>query len=156
MKYDYLHQYSAVVLSRRTLAAVSAVLVAGGTVAYIQSHRCRKIPKSEESSNHTISRENGESLSRNGVSDHPVRVARSGRKGLRSLHVLAAILLSRMGTNGIWNLMALVTTAVSFFCYVFVADCLLCFSCTIGPLSSGFSPSSLRYIFLCYMCVCVR
>ncbi|CAL9173750.1 unnamed protein product [Musa hybrid cultivar] len=98
--------------SRRTLAAVSAVLVAGGTVAYIQSHRHRKIPKSEESSNHTISRENGESMSRNGVSDHPVRVARPGRKGLRSLHILAAILLSRMGANGIWNLMALVTTAV--------------------------------------------
>ncbi|RRT75598.1 hypothetical protein B296_00031054 [Ensete ventricosum] len=111
MKYDYLYQYLAVALSRRTLAAVSAVLVAGGTVAYMQSHRCRRIPKSEESSSRTTSRENGESSSRNGVSDPPVRVARPGRKGLRSLHVLAAILLSRMGANGIWNLMALVTTA---------------------------------------------
>ncbi|CAL9054400.1 unnamed protein product [Musa banksii] len=98
--------------SRRTLAAVSAVLVAGGTFAYMQSRQSRISLNSHDSLNHITSRENEESLSQNSVNDQLVRPARQRRKGMRSLHALAAILLSRMGPNGMHNLLFLVTTAV--------------------------------------------
>ncbi|WOL18839.1 ABC transporter D family member 1-like [Canna indica] len=97
---------------RKTLAAVSAVVVAGGTYAYMQSRQCRRLPKSGNSSNDTASREIGESLSQNGPNDQSVQTTRSKRKGLKSVHVLAAVLLSRMGPNGTRNLILLVTTAV--------------------------------------------
>lgn len=96
------------------LAAVSAVLVAGGTVAYMQSccNRIRLL-KTENSANCTTSSETEKSLSLNSAGDQQVHNARQRRKGLGSLHALASILLSSMGPNGRHYLMALVTTVVS-------------------------------------------
>ncbi|XP_042458398.1 ABC transporter D family member 1 isoform X2 [Zingiber officinale] len=56
--------------------------------------------------------EKGENSSQNGICNQPVQVARPTRKGLRSLHYLAATLLSQMGPNGMRNLMGLVAIAV--------------------------------------------
>lgn len=105
--------------SRKTLAAVSAVLVAGGTVAFMQTRLYRRSHKSGE---------NGENSSQNGICNQPVHGARPTRKGLRSLHYLAATLLSQMGPNGMRNLMGLVAIAVSsvLLCpSLFLVDCML-------------------------------
>ncbi|KAG6525506.1 hypothetical protein ZIOFF_015462 [Zingiber officinale] len=99
---------------RRTLAAVSAVLVAGGTVAFMQTRLYRRSHKSGEK---------GENSSQNGICNQPFQVARPTRKGLRSLHYLAATLLSQMGPNGMRNLMGLVAIAVSSVLLSFVAAC---------------------------------
>lgn len=96
------------------LAAVSAVLVASGTVAYMQSCRNRRrLLKTENSANCTTSSETVKRLSLNSAGDQRVHNARQRRKGLGSLRALASILLSSMGPNGRHYLMALVTTVVS-------------------------------------------
>ncbi|XP_042419825.1 ABC transporter D family member 1-like isoform X2 [Zingiber officinale] len=96
---------------RRMLAAVSAVLVASGTVAYMQSCRNRRrLLKTENSANCTTSSETVKSLSLNSAGDQQVHNARQRRKGLGSLRALASVLLSSMGPNGRHYLMALVTT----------------------------------------------
>ncbi|KAG6481922.1 hypothetical protein ZIOFF_058546 [Zingiber officinale] len=96
------------------LAAVSAVLVASGTVAYMQSCRNRRrLLKTENSANCTTSSETVKSLSLNSAGDQQVHNARQRRKGLGSLRALASVLLSSMGPNGRHYLMALVTTVVS-------------------------------------------
>lgn len=91
---------------RRTLAAAAGILVAGGAFAYMRSRH------------QSTSRRQGPSALahvnnvQNGVHDNSVRRATRKRGGLRSLHVLAAILLSQMGRSGMRNLLALLATGV--------------------------------------------
>ncbi|PKA66791.1 ABC transporter D family member 1 [Apostasia shenzhenica] len=95
---------------RRTLALVTGVLVTGGTAAYLQSKRRKvKCDKSDHSIDNADSRGN---VSLNGTVDQPARKLRRKKAGLRSLHVLTAILLSKIGPKGLRTLVSLVTTAV--------------------------------------------
>lgn len=110
------------VSNRRTLALVSGVLVAGGTVAYMQSRWHGRSSRPGSSANLSTLGKDKESLSQNGVDDTSIRTARRKKRGLRSLHVLAEMLLSQMGPIGMRNLMALVATVVSFFVFTFLVQ----------------------------------
>ncbi|CAI9109451.1 OLC1v1009273C1 [Oldenlandia corymbosa var. corymbosa] len=96
---------------RKSLLIAAGVVVASGTAAaYIQSR--------------SNSRKHGPLGDHNGPTDENrlsvkkvensniVKKSRQKKGGLRSLHVLTAILLSRMGTAGARDLLALVTTVV--------------------------------------------
>ncbi|XP_072974928.1 ABC transporter D family member 1 [Typha angustifolia] len=97
---------------RRTFALVSTALLAGGTIAYMQSRQHKRSAR-QESSNGLCATDNGEeSLSQNGIEGKSVRATKQRRGGLRSLHVLAAILLKQMGPMGMRNLVALGATVV--------------------------------------------
>ncbi|XP_008781581.2 ABC transporter D family member 1-like [Phoenix dactylifera] len=104
------HGRSILASRRRTLALVSGVLVAGGTVAYMQSRWLSRSGRPGSSANLSTLGKNKESLIQNGVDDKSIRTPRQKKRGLRSLHVLAAILLSQMGSVGMRNLMALAAT----------------------------------------------
>ncbi|XP_077239794.1 ABC transporter D family member 1-like [Tasmannia lanceolata] len=95
------HGRSLLASRRKTLAVATSVLVAGGTVAYIQSRFRNRSVMPDGSGHHVVAANNKEKLS-----------VRSKKGGLRSLHVLAAILLSKMGQMGVKNLLALVAIAV--------------------------------------------
>ncbi|KAJ6806420.1 ABC transporter D family member 1 [Iris pallida] len=90
---------------RKTLAAATGILVAGGAVAYVRSRQLNKSIRPDPSGPAPVSN------SQNGISNNPVKRTRK-KGGLRSLHVLAAILLSQMGRSGMRNLLALVVTVV--------------------------------------------
>lgn len=96
---------------RRTLAAVTGILVTGGTVAYLRSRYQRKYIRPDSSSAVT-SGEAIQQLNQNGVDDKSIKKPIRKRSGLRSLNALAAILLSQMGQRGMRNLVALVATVV--------------------------------------------
>ncbi|XP_076923397.1 ABC transporter D family member 1-like [Bidens hawaiensis] len=78
---------------RKTLLLATGIIVAGGTAAYMQS-RTRLTRPDDNNNNNNI-----------------VKKSRQ-KKGLKSLQVLAAILLSHMGRFGARNLFALVATVV--------------------------------------------
>lgn len=102
---------------RRTLAAITGIIVTGGTVAYLRSrHQSRSI---RPDSSTTIASGNAkETLNQNGVDDNSNRKSSQKRSRLRSFNSLAVILLSQMGRKGMHNLMALVATTVS--CHLFL------------------------------------
>ncbi|KAM0940004.1 putative ABC-type fatty-acyl-CoA transporter [Dioscorea sansibarensis] len=97
---------------RRTLAIATSIVAVGGTYAYTQLRRRGKSIKSDDSVNGVLSSNHRENSTQNGTSDKLPRSSRQKGGGLRSLQVLAAILLSRMGSTGVRNLIALVTTVV--------------------------------------------
>ncbi|XP_043708292.1 ABC transporter D family member 1-like [Telopea speciosissima] len=94
---------------RRALALASSILVAGGTAAYMRS-RLRSRSGNPGSSDHysepAIDKEKSSQVD---VNDTVVRKTRVKKRGLSSLKVLTAILLSRMGQRGTSDLLALVT-----------------------------------------------
>lgn len=92
---------------RRTLALVTGFMVTGGTAVYMQS-RISKSKRDKSESSITVRH-----LSQNGADDEKAKILRRKKSGLRSLHVLTAILLSKIGLTGLRNLVGLVTTAVS-------------------------------------------
>ncbi|KAI0494410.1 hypothetical protein KFK09_024544 [Dendrobium nobile] len=92
---------------RRTLALVAGVMVTGGTAVYMQS----RITKSKRDRSKSSINVTGH-LSQNGVDDKAAKILRKKRSGLRSLHILTAILLSKIGPTGLRTLVGLVTTAV--------------------------------------------
>lgn len=92
-----------VILNRKTLAVATSVLVAGGTAAYVHWRLQNRFIQ-PDSFNHDIIPVNNKEKSR----------TRKKKAGLRSLQVLAAILLSQMGRKGARNLLAIVATVVSF------------------------------------------
>ncbi|WVZ67270.1 hypothetical protein U9M48_016375 [Paspalum notatum var. saurae] len=97
---------------RRTLAVVSGVLLAGGTLAYAQSARRKKHQESNSCSDaNSHSKNNKERTSPNGVDTKLVKT-RKKKNGLQSLHFLAAILLKKIGPNGTNYLLGLIITAV--------------------------------------------
>ncbi|KAJ0960450.1 hypothetical protein J5N97_001732 [Dioscorea zingiberensis] len=97
------------------MLAVAGVLVASGTVAYMQSGLSNRLTRIN-SSIQTLPGNLEETLMQNETNDNSndnrrrIRSQKNG--GLRSIHVLAAILISRMGPRGMQNLLALVTTVV--------------------------------------------
>lgn len=98
---------------RKSLLLATGILVAGGTAAYMQSRLSHKRTDS-------IGHCNGPgSLTEGSENDVSKLTAYKGKKqkknALRSLQVLAAILLSHMGRRGARDLLALVSVVVSFF-----------------------------------------
>ncbi|XP_076946754.1 ABC transporter D family member 1-like [Bidens hawaiensis] len=81
---------------RKTLLLATGIIVAGGTAAYMQSQTRLRRPYDAANSNNN---------------NNIIRKSRQ-KKGLKSLQVLAAILLSHMGRFGARDLFALVATVV--------------------------------------------
>ncbi|CAA2998788.1 ABC transporter D family member 1 [Olea europaea subsp. europaea] len=97
---------------RKTLLLATGIIVAGGTAAaYMQSrNRCRI----QNSLRHCNGIEDNKEESNNLIGkDNTVTKSRKKRGSLRSLQVLAAILLSRMGRIGAIDILTLVAIAVS-------------------------------------------
>lgn len=105
-------------MNRRTVALVSGALLAGGTLAYMQSRHHKRSSRPNSSNDVSAPGINEDSLNQNGVDSKPIRAARRKKSGLRSLHVLAAILLKQIGPMGMRCLLSLVTTVVSIFCFL--------------------------------------
>ncbi|KAJ0547205.1 putative ABC-type fatty-acyl-CoA transporter [Helianthus annuus] len=85
---------------RKALLVASGIIVAGGTAAYMQSRSRVRRPNG-------IDKELDDGKNKNNV----IKKSRQ-KKGLKSLQVLAAILLSHMGRMGARDLLALVATVV--------------------------------------------
>ncbi|XP_039123082.1 ABC transporter D family member 1-like isoform X1 [Dioscorea cayenensis subsp. rotundata] len=99
---------------RRTLVAVAGVLVAGGTAAYMQS-RFQNWSTRLNSSIQNLPGNVEETLTRKGTNDNSndnPRKRSLKKRGLKSIRVLLAILISKLGPMGTHNLLALVVTAV--------------------------------------------
>ncbi|XVF15175.1 hypothetical protein REPUB_Repub09cG0127800 [Reevesia pubescens] len=104
------HGRNLLVSRRKTLLLASGVVVAGGAAAYLQSRFSSKKPDSYGHYNGVRdNRENsGEALRKN----NNVKGTTQKKSGLKSLQVLAAILLSGMGQIGARDLLALVGIVV--------------------------------------------
>lgn len=119
--FQYLPPYEVVVSKvfynfsdRKTLLLATGIIVAGGTAAaYMQSrNRCRI----QNSLLHCNGTEDNKEEPNNLIGkDNTVTKSRKKRGSLRSLQVLAAILLSRMGRIGAIDILTLVAIAVRFF-----------------------------------------
>lgn len=96
---------------RKAVLLASGIMVAGGTAAYLQSRFSSKKPYSYGHSNGVQDdRENSyEVLKRN----NNLKGTTRKRGGLKSLQVLTAILLSKMGQTGTRDLLALLGIVVS-------------------------------------------
>lgn len=91
---------------RRTLAVATGILVAGGTAAYMQS---RLLTRAKNPDSHDAeSAIDKEKSNKTDEKNNFVKKSRVKKGGLRSLKVLAAILLSQMGQMGARNLLTLV------------------------------------------------
>ncbi|KAA3457390.1 ABC transporter D family member 1-like [Gossypium australe] len=99
-----------VLWSEKILLLGSGIVAAGGAVAYLQSRFSSKKPDSHGHCNGTRDkRENSDKvLKRN----NHVKRTRKKKGGLKSLQVLVAFLLSKMGKVGARDLLALVGTVV--------------------------------------------
>ncbi|KAE9449995.1 hypothetical protein C3L33_18115, partial [Rhododendron williamsianum] len=99
---------------RKILLLATGVIVGGGTAAYLQSRYGGKKPDSYGHCNGLS--DNNEQLEVAGGNENIVKKSRQKKiSALKSLQVLAAILLSRMGRIGARDILALVAIAVSFF-----------------------------------------
>ncbi|XP_042485644.1 ABC transporter D family member 1 [Macadamia integrifolia] len=94
---------------RRTLALATSILVAGGTAAYMRSRLQSRRGKPGSSNHYSEAAINKEKSSEVDANDKVVKKTRLKKGGLRSLKVLTAILLSRMGQRGARDLLALVS-----------------------------------------------
>ncbi|XP_058185116.1 ABC transporter D family member 1 [Rhododendron vialii] len=96
---------------RKILLLATGVIVGGGTAAYLQSRYGSKKPDSYGHCNGLS--DNNEQLEVAGGNENIVKKSRQKKKSaLKSLQVLAAILLSRMGRIGARDILALVAIAV--------------------------------------------
>ncbi|KAA8546824.1 hypothetical protein F0562_003251 [Nyssa sinensis] len=104
------HGRSLLASRRKTLLIATGVIVAGGTAAYMQSrYNCNR-PASFGLYNGLSNNE--EQLDMVAENDNIVKKSKQKKGGLRSLQVLAAMLLSRMGRMGARDLLALVAVVV--------------------------------------------
>ncbi|KAJ3683851.1 hypothetical protein LUZ60_014078 [Juncus effusus] len=106
------HGRNLVASRRKALAIVSGAILAGGTVAYMKSrHRSKSRP--QDSSNHSVTPgSESSSLNQNGgTTDEKSSRKKKKGGGLKSLHVLASILLKRIDRNGMLNLLSLAVAA---------------------------------------------
>ncbi|KAG5529449.1 hypothetical protein RHGRI_029992 [Rhododendron griersonianum] len=95
---------------RKILLLATGVIVGGGTAAYLQSRYGGKKPDSYGHCNGLS--DNNEQLEVAGGNENIVKKSRQKKKSaLKSLQVLAAILLSRMGRIGARDILALVAIA---------------------------------------------
>ncbi|KAK8501359.1 hypothetical protein V6N12_021054 [Hibiscus sabdariffa] len=95
---------------RKTLLLASGIVAAGGAVAYLQSRFSSKKPGSHGHYNGI--QDNGEDLDKVLKKNNNVKRTRQKKGGLKSLKVLVAILLSKMGKVGVRDLLALVGIVV--------------------------------------------
>ncbi|XP_052197814.1 ABC transporter D family member 1 [Diospyros lotus] len=96
---------------RKTLLIATGVIVGGGTAAYFQSRYLRKTPDSFGHYNGLS--DDKEQLEKVDGDENIVKKSRQKKKGgLKSLQVLAAILLSRMERTGARDLLGLVATVI--------------------------------------------
>ena len=100
-------------------------MVAGGAAAYVQSRFSSKKPSSVGHYNGV--RDNRENSDEVVNSNNNVSGTKKKKGGLKSLQVLAAILLSEMGQMGARDLLALVGIVVSLFCLPSNICIVLCF-----------------------------
>ncbi|XP_019185646.1 PREDICTED: ABC transporter D family member 1 [Ipomoea nil] len=105
------HGRSLLASRRKTLLLATGIVVAGGSAAaYMQS---RKSLKNQSSIDQYDGPSGDVELNTSvGMSDSIVKKSRQKKGGLRSLKVLAAILLSRMSSLGTRDLLALIVTVV--------------------------------------------
>lgn len=98
---------------RKTLLLATGIIVAGGTAAYMQSQSRVKRPNGTGQYNGL-----GDDNERADMDVRNNSITKKSRqkKGLKSLQVLAAILLSHMGRMGARDLLALLATVVMHFC----------------------------------------
>lgn len=87
-------------------------MVAGGTAAYVQSRLNHK--KHDSLGHYNGLNDNEETMEKVVMNDHKLKKPPRKKGGLKSLQVLAAILLSEMGQMGVRDLLALVSIVVSF------------------------------------------
>ncbi|KAM7517453.1 hypothetical protein LguiB_016415 [Lonicera macranthoides] len=109
------HGRSLLASRRKTLLLASGIIVAGGTAAaYMQSRNsCKRSTDSFGHCNGLLRDDNEQSEKVVGTNNNIVKKSRQKKTGgLRSLQVLAAILLSHMGRMGARDLLALVATVV--------------------------------------------
>ncbi|KAF6139384.1 hypothetical protein GIB67_026226 [Kingdonia uniflora] len=97
---------------RRTLALATGILVAGGTAAYMQSRLWSRRTRHDSYDRYNGAVTNKEKSNKVGESDCTVKKSRVTKGGLRSLKVLAAILLSQIGQMGVKDLLTLVSIVV--------------------------------------------
>lgn len=101
-------------INRKTLAIATGVLVAGGAAAYMQSKFLKQNIRSTHSDDQNGHREDNMPMNGENKSSKKAKIIAGKQKGrLRSLHVLTALLLSRMGQIGAGNLLSLVAISVS-------------------------------------------
>lgn len=97
---------------RRTLLLATGILVAGGTAAYVQSRfSCRKPDSFSHHNGVDDTNKNSEV-----VQDNNVKKTTRKKGALKSLQVLAGVLLSEMGKMGTRDLLALAAIVVSLLC----------------------------------------
>ncbi|KAL9340425.1 hypothetical protein Peur_066644 [Populus x canadensis] len=92
---------------RKSLLLAAGVLAAGGTAAYVQS---RISPKKSDSFLHSTGPKDDKKISNKLVTNDQKNTQK--KRGLKSLQVLAAVLLSRMGKMGAKDLLAMIAIAV--------------------------------------------
>ncbi|KAK1294460.1 ABC transporter D family member 1 [Acorus calamus] len=102
------HGRSFLASRRKTLAMVTGVLVVGGTSAYLRNRFIKP-----NSSGHDSELLNNNDQSRQITHNaNSIKKINKKRGGLRSLKILAAILLSKMGRRGTRNILALVAIVI--------------------------------------------
>ena len=94
---------------RKTLLLATGIVVAGGTAAYVQS---RLSSKKHDSFAHYTGLDNYKGNAQVAATDNNLNKNSNKKGGLKSLKVLAAILLSRMGQMGARDLLSLVAIVV--------------------------------------------
>ncbi|KAH8502804.1 hypothetical protein H0E87_014192 [Populus deltoides] len=92
---------------RKSLLLAAGVLAAGGTAAYVQS---RISSKKSDSFLHSNGPKDDKKISNKLVTNDQKNTQK--KRGLKSLQVLAAVLLSRMGKMGAKDLLAMIAIAV--------------------------------------------
>ncbi|KAL6223304.1 hypothetical protein ACLB2K_006691 [Fragaria x ananassa] len=103
------HGRSFVASRRKTLLLATGIVVAGGAAAYVQSRLTHKKHNSFGQYNGLNENKEADNVVAN---DHKKKKPPQKRGGLKSLQVLAAILLSEMGQVGVRDLLSLVGIVV--------------------------------------------
>ncbi|KAL8188587.1 hypothetical protein R6Q57_029875 [Mikania cordata] len=96
-------------VKKKTLLLATGIIVAGGTAAYIQSQSRGRRPNG---TSHSNGQDDDSELDVGNNNNNIVVKKSRQKKGLKSLQVLAAILLSHMGRMGARDLFALMATVV--------------------------------------------
>lgn len=98
-------------LHRKTLLLATGIVVAGGTAAYVQSRLNHK--KLAFHGHYNGLNDSEEITEKALLNDHKLKKPPRKKGGLKSLQVLAAILLSEMGQMGVRDLLSLLSIVVS-------------------------------------------
>lgn len=100
-------------LNRKSLLLAAGILVVGGTTAYVKSRNSSK--KFDSFGHYNGLREDNDDSDERVTKEVKKTIKKKG--SLKSLHVLASVLLSEMGKRGTSDLFAMIAIAVSL-CYM--------------------------------------